>query len=245
VRRSPSTSLFELELPHTHGLPFLLLLLFSWALPPVAAFRDASTIQGRLELPQRESKHRLQPSSRTVRARSRKGSADASVIEVPESVGGLEDEGAIDLARPGDVGGLDWWLQPRQDLPLLGEDGEGLATGGAVDGFLAFGCVVEPVRADAFWETTAVTATLFVARLPSSESNRRFVRLGRSTGGAGDLLGINLLEYLTGVLVVRMIHWDRLFVRFSTMRAPNKGVEFGMAGRSAGTTSISRSWSAS
>ena len=29
--------------------------------------------------------------------------AGAGVIEVPDSVGGLEDEGVVDVARPGDV----------------------------------------------------------------------------------------------------------------------------------------------
>ena len=42
------------------------------ALPPVAAFRDASSTWGRLELPRRESKQRPRTSSRTVRARRRR-----------------------------------------------------------------------------------------------------------------------------------------------------------------------------
>jgi len=56
--------------------PFSFTLTFTFlgcALPPVAAFRDASTTEGHLELPRRESKHGPRSSSRTARARRRKG----------------------------------------------------------------------------------------------------------------------------------------------------------------------------
>ena len=36
------------------------------------------------------------------------------------------------------------------DLPLLGEEGDGVASGGAADAFRVFGCVVDPDFADAF-----------------------------------------------------------------------------------------------
>jgi len=49
---------------------------------------------------------------------------------------------------------------------LLGENGDGLAIGGAADVLLVFGCVVELVRANAFW----VAAALFAARLSSGEA---------------------------------------------------------------------------
>ena len=52
----------------------------------------------------------------------------------------------------------------RPDLLLLGEDGDGLATGGAADAFPVFGCIVEPACADAFCAAAAPAAG---ARLPS------------------------------------------------------------------------------
>ena len=54
------------------------------ALSPVAAFRDASSTWGRLELPRRESKQRPRTSSRTVRARGRRcgRNRDTRVCEV-------------------------------------------------------------------------------------------------------------------------------------------------------------------
>ena len=84
---------------------FLLLLLFGCAPPPVAAFRDPA--------PHRATSNCLDASTSTgldclpepsglVGARE---GAGADVIEVPESVGGLEDEGAVDVACPGDVDG--------------------------------------------------------------------------------------------------------------------------------------------
>ena len=48
-------------------------------------------------------------------------------------------------------------------LPLLGEDGDGLAAGWGADAFPAFGCVAGPGRAAAFWAAAAV----FAARFPS------------------------------------------------------------------------------
>ncbi len=39
---------------------------------------------------------------------------------------------------------------------MLGEDGDGLTTGGAADGFPVFGCIVEPGWADASWAAAAL-----------------------------------------------------------------------------------------
>jgi hypothetical protein len=56
-------------------------------------------------------------------------------------------------------------LPLRPDLPLLGEDGDGLGAGpdGAADAFPVFGCVAVPGCAEAFW----AAAALLAARLPS------------------------------------------------------------------------------
>ena len=69
----PPPSLFGLEGPSFAGLLLPLFFLFGCALPPVAAFCDVSIAGGRLELPRRKSKHGPRTSSRTVRARRRKG----------------------------------------------------------------------------------------------------------------------------------------------------------------------------
>jgi hypothetical protein len=67
-------------------LPFPLFLPFDCALSPVAVFRDASPSMGRDRLPELSGL-----------ADARKGEG-AGIMKVPESVGGLEDEGAIDVA---------------------------------------------------------------------------------------------------------------------------------------------------
>ena len=63
--------------------------------------------------------------------------------------------------------GLGRCLLPRPDLPLLGEDGNSLVTGGTADAFPVFGCVVEPAFADTFRAATEAAAALFAARFPS------------------------------------------------------------------------------
>lgn len=55
-------------------------------------------------------------------------------------------------------GGFGRCLLPRADLPLLGEDGDGLARGGTADAFPVFVCMVEPACADAFCEAVAPAA---------------------------------------------------------------------------------------
>ena len=76
-------------------LPLLLLLLFGGAPPPVTAFRDARTTEGRLEASPSTGRDRLTGPSELAGARKIAG---AGIMEVPESVGGMEDEGAIDVA---------------------------------------------------------------------------------------------------------------------------------------------------
>jgi hypothetical protein len=53
------------------------------------------------------------------------------------------------------------------DLPLLREDGDGLAAGWAADAFPVLGSVAGLGRADAFWVAVAAAAALLAARSPS------------------------------------------------------------------------------
>jgi len=57
---------------------------------------------------------------------------------------------------------------------LLGEDGEGLATGGAADALPVFRCVVDSVFADAFWVAGTAAIVLFADRLPSGAVESSF-----------------------------------------------------------------------
>ena len=83
-----------------------------------------------------------------------------------------------------------------------------------MDAFPVFGSIVESSLADAFWVAGAVAETLFVGSF-AKWSGRivALLRLGSNTGGSGGLLfGIVLLWCLSGVLLVRMILLDRIFV---------------------------------
>lgn len=73
------------------------------------------------------------------------------------------------MAGPGDLNvDLGRCLPPRQDLPLPGEVGDGLVTGGAAGAFPVIGYVVEPALTgltDAFWVVAVAVAVVLAARL--------------------------------------------------------------------------------
>ena len=149
------SSLFELEGPFI--LLFIPLLLSGCALRPIATTCYASTTEGRLELPRRESKHRLWPSSRIVGVCRRKERRSGGRNGGTRVCGGWLEKGPsiwLDLVT--------WTVVWVWCLPL-GVDGDGLAKGEAAHAFPVFGRVVEPAVADAFWAATAP----FAARLPT------------------------------------------------------------------------------
>jgi hypothetical protein len=88
---------------------------------------------------------------------------------------------------------------------LPGEDGDGLARGGAAHAFPVLGCiVVEPAFADAFW----AAAALFAASLPSGavESPPCFaLQVAPQAGGRVRPLDTSFLGCVSRVLIVRMI----------------------------------------
>jgi len=134
---------------------------------------------------------------------------------------------------PGGVdGGLGRCLLLCPDLPLLGEDGAELATGGAADGVPVFCRVVGPARADSIWVAAAAAAVLFSAHLRSGaiELPLCSLREWHRRRPRPSFFGIVLLGYLGIAIVVRVIPLDRMFVplgRFLRL----EGVKYGRGSR--------------
>jgi len=110
-------------------------------------------------------------------------------------------------------------------LPLLGEDEDGLATGGAADAFPVFGCVVEPAFTDAVW--AAAAAALYTARLPHSAVESAFCFASEATKETGAFFWI----YPSPMLERRPCGENDFFgsplcrcADFSILRVSNKGV---------------------
>ena len=184
---------FELRV-HPLRNPFPSILLFGCAHPPVATFRDGSTTSGPLS-------NCLDASPKTGRDRLPEPSelAGAGGMDVPESVGGLEDEGAIDAARPGDVGGgLGRCLLPHPNLTLLSERRRR---------WLRYRWEEQRMRfrsSAASWSQPERTPSVGPQRLVADSFAKRCGRLatlfplGISTGGGSGLLfGIVLLGCLS------------------------------------------------
>ncbi len=140
-------------------------------------------------------------------------------------------------------GGLGRCLPPRPDLPLLGEDGDGLAAGWASEcvgglwlrrGSRLTGCLVcgssgsgSPLRGSFSKRCVRLTAFFSLAsRTEDSSSSLCF--------------GFVVLRCQSRVLVVRVVPLDRLFIPPSGFLGleSNTGVEVDMAGRSVEATRI-------
>ena len=203
----PSSSLNTIH----RGLPLLHFLLFGCALPPVAAFRDASTTSDCFDASPSAGRDRSREPSELACARE---GAGAGIMEVPGSVVDSKMKALsmrLDLVTWSVVWVDACWLAGLA-LARRGGRWRGLRwSSGCVSGLrLRRG---SSLRGRLLGSSSGGRSALRGSFLKRCGRIIALFRLGSSTGGgAGLLSGLVLLGCVRGVLVVKMISLDLFFV---------------------------------